>query len=838
MIKDEMNLALSVDTTDMKTTIDASLLPDEDILPYTVGYIPWEMIQESTLFAWKYGRIKYNYPDKEGGFYPVPNPFDDDSALVADRGIPFCYACSSSLQNVELHAIQRNVNGTFSPCGTSYMMSNQNYTSNKNLISYANLSNLLPDQYIGDVHKLTFIMSLAIIDPNDNTKYLSDTLATGNGYFYVDDYNYITGNFSNFTYTIGITQQYGGGTVSFSFTPEKFATIDETGRPYVEDININGYTLRIFVWCVGMCFYTTIGGQYAVNGFTISNIRYRYTTTIGDYSINQKYVTMSASPMMPQYGSVHSTAPTGFFHGYYAGSETYNCYINTSNELIENEVTLNDNDQLADIQNGLRFKNPLQYGIMFKSFNATDAKIMSLISTPIHRDADGDLWCPEFNDSYELTGNWIPYADQTIDPDINEFDPADIPIPEPPEPSGDEDDGDDIDFRVIDSLPGVAGFVTQYSLTAAQIGKLGSLLWSYFTDQDYWQNFMFTLTTSGSINISDIMSYFISCKVYPFPLANYSTGVGSSMFIGRGVKGLDFDSTLHVVNDLCITIDAGTCYIPPYFGDFRDYVNTTISLYLPYCGTAELNPGDVIGATLSCNYMVDLSTGACTAYVQASREHRFPVACLTGNIGADYPLTGSNAGQITARFAGDAINFASLLGNTFLSNMSVGTRFAGNVLGMNAREKDAMANAQNSGGTPVSHSNVNMVGMITGAMEAITGSIRNTFNTGMDVGKQITHDMGRSAIEIPMLSAGRGFSSFGAPQTAYVQIRRGIYAEGDKTINSGFTHSHGLTTAKTMKIGECKGLTTCANVDISGLTGVSADETSKIKTIMESGFYV
>lgn len=394
---------------------------------------------------------------------------------------------------------------------------------------------------------------------------------------------------------------------------------------------------------------------------------------------------------------------------------------------------------------------------------------------------------------------------------VNEFTEDDVPPyePTPPAPpTDDEEIGDTINRPSALGVGGTLGFVTQYSLTASQVAALGRILWTSFLDPDYYKNFLFSLALdTGSFNMSSLLTYFISLRVYPFPLINVPShaAAGSSMFVGAGTVPLAFSDTLHTINNYADYIDAGSLVVPRHYNDFRDYTDAEYMLYLPYCGTVQLNPGDVVGNTLSAQYAIDFATGACIAYVdlRTGDGHGYPIAALPGHIGADVPLTATNAGQVAAMLAGDAMHIAQTIGNVPATQITSG------VAGFAAADTGNLAGAANS------------------LIRSWTAPVTAAGQYAQHLATMAT----RPAIGIPMLSGGRGFGAFGAPQTAYLQIRRGLYKQPDN-----YAHTVGYAATVSKKIGQAQGLIT-AYVDTSTLKA-TADEAAEITAMLKSGVIV
>lgn len=425
----------------------------------------------------------------------------------------------------------------------------------------------------------------------------------------------------------------------------------------------------------------------------------------------------------------------------------------------------------------------------------------------------GDINDPAFKDSLR------PWQYENFQ--VNEFTEEDVPGPSPgpgpkpdPEPpGGDEHGGDDITLPSIDGLGGSFGFTTQYALRGSQLEELGAALWAGFDTNnpnvdDYIRNFVYNVDPdTGSVNMSDIMEFFVSLRAYPLPLGNLAsiTAVGTDLYIGAGTAPLrktdgttPFTSPLHTVNTYLAEVDAGSVSIPFWFGDYRDY-QTEITLYVPYCGTAELNAADIMGGTLTATYVVDLSTGSCTAYVMCDTYDgkTYPVAILPGQLGVDIPITASNAGRVGARLLGDRINVAENLLSTAKNGITgIGAIMSGN----------------------------------------FAGALRSGFQAFIDPAlneQKMLSGMGeRGAIAAPMLSGGRGLAAFKNPATAYIQVRSPFYA-----VPSNFPDAVGDPAAVSVRIGDCSGFCQFVNVDVSGIA-TDADDQRAIRAALESGVII
>lgn len=417
----------------------------------------------------------------------------------------------------------------------------------------------------------------------------------------------------------------------------------------------------------------------------------------------------------------------------------------------------------------------------------------------------GDLSNASFKESLREWQYTDFQADDFDEEDIPPYvppEPPEPPRPDPEDPGEDETGGDDAKPNDPTGLGGGFRFTTQYALSATHLRELGAKLWQGFGNiNNYINNFTFNVDPdTGSVNFADIMQFFISLRAYPCPISAMATtsAGGSDMYIGSGATPIELTTNFSIVDSYIGQINAGSVSIPFWYGDYRDY-SLEIIAYLPYCGTVELNPGDVMGGTLNAFYTVDLCTGACMGYLTCTtwENKTIWVGALPGQLGADVPLTATNAGQVAARMYGDRINFAdTVLGVVKSTATGIGAAMSGNL------------------------------GGFAGQM------INATIGSSLELERQNAGIGARGAIAAPMLSGGRGFASFGTSKTAYVQIRSPFYAAPS---NYGQTVGNPSTSA--VRIGDCAGFARFVNVDVTGITTDAGDQQA-IRRALETGVII
>lgn len=666
----------------------------------------------------------------------------------------------------------------------------------------------------------TFIMYAPGTDNYDGTVY--DTLGLVNA---ADLWSFLKYPDTTFTKTFGST--YG----SFDFCARDFENNTDN---YFE--TTTGYHVRVFITEInfGNMYRYYHGSTHDIALPFFANVSFKesikYNSNIDVLSI---IVTNTANPNQNQYDSgfaVYENGAINYTHFYGSGVMPSGATgtINVDGFIANHSVPwVYDGDILAHYRNGnIYFKCIRRPSEIMKQYSLfmrvlpeggyNTGYSLGIYATDVTSSDEflaqlktGDIRDPDFKNGLR------PWQYEDFQSD--DFDPDDIPPyvppgpgpsprPEPEPPGDDEHGGDDITLPSIDGLGGSFGFTTQYALRGSQLEELGALLWSGFDSTNpnidaYLQNFVYRVDlNTGSVNMSDIMDFFVSLKAYPLPLGNLVsvTAAGNDFYIGSGAEPLAFTSTLHTANTYLSEVDAGSVAIPFWFGDYRDY-STEITLYLPYCGTAELNAADVMGGTLTATYVVDLSTGSCTAYVMCDTYdgHTYPVAILPGQLGVDIPITASNAGRVGARLLGDRINVAeNLLSVAKYGATGIGALMSGNVAG------------------------------------AIRSGISAFIDPAVQDQKLLAGMAERGAIAAPMLSGGRGLAGFKNPMTAYVQVRSPFYAVPDN-----FSDAVGDPAAMYVQIGSCSGFCRFVNVDVTGVTTDAGDQ-SEIRRALENGVFV
>ena len=167
---------------------------------------------------------------------------------------------------------------------------------------------------------------------------------------------------------------------------------------------------------------------------------------------------------------------------------------------------------------------------------------------------------------------------------------------------------------------------------------------------------------------------------------------------------LDSSVPSKLVSEQYVTVDCGSVSLQEYFGNVFDYPPfTEISIYLPFIGVRRLDPSDIMRATVSVKYHVDVFTGACLADVNVKRDtaggvlYTFPGSCSV-----QYPLS-----------SGSYMGIVSTIASTVVSAVTAPTP-----LGMGAAVLGGITNLAFN-----SHANVERSGSFTGNAGAMGSKI-------------------------------------------------------------------------------------------------------------------
>ena len=166
------------------------------------------------------------------------------------------------------------------------------------------------------------------------------------------------------------------------------------------------------------------------------------------------------------------------------------------------------------------------------------------------------------------------------------------------------------------------------------------------------------LSTQIIENVSnDPGSFITSVRIYPFDFSTTDTGniaQDTSIKLGRWECDLNeaemiSGSCYRLISGYKTHFNLGTYTFTPYFNNFLDYAPyTKYELYLPYCGFVDMDATEYTGKTISIDYILDYTTGGCTAVVSDITNENDHIVLFSkkGIVGIPITWQATNSGQI------------------------------------------------------------------------------------------------------------------------------------------------------------------------------------------------
>ena len=121
---------------------------------------------------------------------------------------------------------------------------------------------------------------------------------------------------------------------------------------------------------------------------------------------------------------------------------------------------------------------------------------------------------------------------------------------------------------------------------------------------------------------------------------------GSTHDVFLGSYKYTFTDSVQWVTNNDRMINCGSAAFPETYGDYRDYEPyCKLAVMLPYCGTHELKISNYINKTITIKYAVDVTTGACTAYLLADA---IIIDSFDGSMQVNRPVTANDQQRQTS----------------------------------------------------------------------------------------------------------------------------------------------------------------------------------------------
>lgn len=198
----------------------------------------------------------------------------------------------------------------------------------------------------------------------------------------------------------------------------------------------------------------------------------------------------------------------------------------------------------------------------------------------------------------------------------------------------------------FNTVGNVASTTKQYVINANALQGLSGELWSVvgdlITNPDDLKNLdnllLDTFLTSNPIDA------IVSVKKFPLSSVPHGENL-ENIYLGKyqtSAAGytLALQQARYNFEGIPIFPKFGNCFL-----DYSPY--TKMQLYVPFCGTIDIDAADFMGRTLSVEMVIDFITGSVTAYVLANQ---LVVTSLTGTCAIDIPITGTEQATVNSAY--------------------------------------------------------------------------------------------------------------------------------------------------------------------------------------------
>lgn len=321
-----------------------------------------------------------------------------------------------------------------------------------------------------------------------------------------------------------------------------------------------------------------------------------------------------------------------------------------------------------------------------------------------------------------------------------------------------------------------------------------------------------------------------SITAYPFNIAPYMSNLVDTTVIQLGSWVNDFSESGITAKKVGVATTAGSIWCGgtsnsgmPFpitkANDFRSYAPyVSATLYLPFCGSIELDPQVFVGHHIKVQYLVDWRTGVCLALVY---RDNLIVEAVSGQMGNKINL------QML-----DGVTWASQLANASVqesnAHFSRAASFFSTVGGL-ASVVGGVAITVGSEGAAAGLGAKMILGGIGSAGVGLLGMAKADLAEN-----KAAYDIGTSPIPTRQIST----ASPCVNAANEMRVRLVVFkADEESSTNYGHTVGHACLKYGTLKNLKCEGYTVCQTIDT---TGIPATETEKeaIRKMVLGGVYV
>jgi len=366
------------------------------------------------------------------------------------------------------------------------------------------------------------------------------------------------------------------------------------------------------------------------------------------------------------------------------------------------------------------------------------------------------------------------------------------------------------------NAPTVAhSFTKRYVLNAAGVQNLAGQLWAAVNTQGTGTD------TSEFNNKLFLTNNPIDCiiSLQKFPLSDIGGGEPDFIKLGAyttNVKGRPHTNTLRVV-PFRFDPAQGNGLREKYNGSFLDREPyTSAVLYVPYCGTVQLDPADYMEKVIDVYLIIDYVTGACAAYIAANG---LVMTTLQGSCAIELPVTGVQETTLRAQIFNANQQLKSAKMNRTKANISYWAGQISNPVGVGAGGDD-----------------------VGGVLSSIAGAIPNQLAEQSTLSKtksakinvqNAQYNINHMTVPFKEIGGASPCTSAALESVCRIIVTRPL-TKYDPAI---YGHTVGYLCNLTGTIGNFHGYAEITGADLSAIP-CTEDEKTMIKAALETGVYL
>lgn len=344
-----------------------------------------------------------------------------------------------------------------------------------------------------------------------------------------------------------------------------------------------------------------------------------------------------------------------------------------------------------------------------------------------------------------------------------------------------------------------SAFTKSYVLSKTQVDALAQEAYNAVSQapagdsiENYNQRYFLT---------SNVIDCIISLK--KFPCVPNGLGTQVPLKIGAYTTQLTGFPLLYTVKQIDFVFSRSnnnTLY--PIYDDFRDYEPyTKCSISIPFCGNVEIPCAYAYRYDIKISLLVDLITGACTAFVICNDD---VIETTSGNCAIDLPLSGIQSATLDSQY--------NALKQQYTSNgITTGLGIIGGAVAIGVGIATGGVAAAIAGGL------------------AMTGSILK----GVENEKSIDYEMSHIQAPFKTISAASGNISQAYDMRCKMLIKRPVIGEYD---NEVYANTIGHACLKNTTVGKISGFTV-GDINLDNIDR-TAEEKALIKNAFATGVYL